>query len=177
MKYFRNDVDGSTIQQAVWRPTGTQLGKKKSTKDTNKTKRNVSNKKKLASRKTRAKDVFIGDGAPAESLKSTAVVQQNFTYPQENVHQQPNNEISSQSLQPPQVIFANHLDLAQQPQVYHHQNWPLDLVQSNHYSQVRKFVFLYFIILFNLKKKNILESTIKSAFTTYAYTSRTSFTI
>ncbi|EGI61875.1 hypothetical protein G5I_09776 [Acromyrmex echinatior] len=46
------DADGAAIQQAVWRPTGTQLGKKKTPKDSNKSERNVTVKKKNPSKKT-----------------------------------------------------------------------------------------------------------------------------
>ena len=145
---YRNDTDGAVIQQAVWRPTGTQLGKKKSGKDANKIKKGGSSpKKKVASRKIKAKDLYVGDGAPTETLKQP-VTQPNFVFPQQNVHQPPTNEMQtpSEPLSSTQGIFANTLDLVQQPQpLYHHpgqsvpQNWPLDLVQSNHhYPQVIK---------------------------------------
>lgn len=142
----RNETDGGTIQQAVWRPTGTQLGKKKSGKDANKSKKGGSSpKKKVVPRKIRAKNPHVGDGSSAETLKQP-VVQPNFVFPQQNVHQQSSNEIQtpSQPLSSTQVIFASTLDLVQQPQhLYHHpglnvpKNWPLDLVQSSHhYPQV-----------------------------------------
>ncbi|XP_033218640.1 uncharacterized protein LOC117174076 isoform X3 [Belonocnema kinseyi] len=136
------ETDGGTIQQAVWRPTGTQLGKKRCGKNVNKSKKGGSSpKKKVAPHKIRAKDLHVGDGAPSETLKQP-VVQPSFIFPQQSVHQQSNTEIQtpSQPLSSTQVIFASTLDLVQQPQhLYHHpglnvpQNWPLDLVQSSHH--------------------------------------------
>ena len=153
MSISRNDTDGAAIQQAVWRPTGTQLGKKRTGKDSNKTRKPGSSpKKKVTLRKVKAKDLYVGDGAPAETLKQPDM-QPNFVFPQQNVHQQSSNEIetSSQTLTPNLVVFASNLDLVQQIQpVYHHtglnvpQNWPLDLVQGcHHYPQVIYYNFLF----------------------------------
>ncbi|XP_023289818.1 uncharacterized protein LOC105698857 isoform X2 [Orussus abietinus] len=144
------DADGASIQQAVWRPTGTQLGKKKSTKESSKAKKSSTtsgsdNKRRGISRKIRTRDVFVGDGAPAESLKQPEL-QPDMVFSQQNV-QQPQN---TNEMQPPpqplptnQTQFSNALSLVQEPQpIYQHpglnvtQNWPLDLVQgSHHYPQ------------------------------------------
>ncbi|XP_017764711.1 PREDICTED: uncharacterized protein LOC108554080 isoform X2 [Eufriesea mexicana] len=138
------DTDGVAIQQPVWRPTGTQLGKKKSSKDPNKNEKNVNIvKKKSPLKKIKAKDVYVGDGAPVENIKSSNE-QQEFIYPQQNASQSQVNEIQT----PPKLFalqpeFGNTLNLAQQTQsIYQHpalnisQNWPLDLVQgSHHYPQ------------------------------------------
>ncbi|XP_048265278.1 uncharacterized protein LOC100649967 isoform X1 [Bombus terrestris] len=138
------DTDGVAIQQPVWRPTGTQLGKKKSSRDPNKNEKNASiTKKKNPLRKIRAKDVYVGDGAPTESVKSSNE-QQAFIYQQQSASQAQVNEIQAppQSLHP-QTDFGNTLSLTQETQpIYQHpglnisQNWPLDLVQgSHHYPQ------------------------------------------
>lgn len=134
------DTDGVTIQQPVWRPTGTQLGKKKSSKDSNKNEKNTSTtKKRNPSKKIRAKDIYVGDGAPIESEKSDE--QREFIYHQQNASESQVNEIqsSSQPLQS-QTEFGSTLSLSQQTQsIYQHpslnisQNWPLDLVQGNHH--------------------------------------------
>lgn len=139
-----SDTDGVTIQQSVWRPTGTQLGKKKSSKDSNKNEKNNSTtKKRNPSKKIRAKDVYVGDGAPIESEKSDE--QREFIYHQQNASESQVNEMQSPS-QPlqSQTEFGSTLGLSQQTQsIYQHpnlnisQNWPLDLVQGNHhYPQV-----------------------------------------
>ncbi|CAK9832095.1 hypothetical protein ANTRET_LOCUS8979 [Anthophora retusa] len=139
------DTDGAAIQQPVWRPTGTQLGKKKSSKDSNKNERNTGTiKKKNPPRKIRAKDVYVGDGAPVESVKPSNE-QHEFIYPQQNASQSEGGEVQAtpQPLQPNQTEFGNALSLAQQAQpIYQHpalnisQSWPLDLVQgSHHYPQ------------------------------------------
>lgn len=138
-----NDGDGATIQQAVWRPTGTQLGKKKSSKESNKIERPAStSKKKNAQRKVRAKDSYIS--APVQNQKQSNE-QQAFVFPQQTIVQSQANEmqVPPQPLPPSQTEFGNALSLAQQPQpIYQHpglhvaQNWPLDLVQgSHHYPQ------------------------------------------
>ncbi|XP_043787078.1 AF4/FMR2 family member lilli-like isoform X2 [Apis laboriosa] len=137
------DTDGVTIQQPVWRPTGTQLGKKKSSKDSNKNEKNTSTtKKRNPSKKIRAKDIYVGDGAPIENEKSDE--QREFIYHQQNASESQVNEMqsSSQPLQS-QTEFGSTLSLSQQTQsIYQHpslnisQNWPLDLVQgSHHYPQ------------------------------------------
>lgn len=142
---IRSDTDGVAIQQPVWRPTGTQLGKKKSSRDPNKNEKNASiTKKRNPLRKIRAKDVYVGDGAPTESVKSSNE-QQAFVYQQQSASQAQINEIQAppQSLHP-QTDFGNTLSLTQETQpIYQHpglnisQNWPLDLVQgSHHYPQV-----------------------------------------
>ncbi|XP_014473665.1 PREDICTED: mediator of RNA polymerase II transcription subunit 15-like isoform X2 [Dinoponera quadriceps] len=151
------DADGAAIQQAVWRPTGTQLGKKKTPKDSNKPEKNGgTTKKKNPPKKIRARDLYVDDGAPADSLKSNQVAeqqqqqqqQQGFVFPQQNLPPPP--PAPQAEMQPPtqplptsQTEFGNALSLAQQPQpMYQHpglnivQNWPLDLVQgSHHYPQ------------------------------------------
>ncbi|CAL7942839.1 unnamed protein product [Xylocopa violacea] len=132
------DTDGAAVQQPVWRPTGTQLGKKKSSKDSNKNRKSVSVvKKRNPPRKIRAKDLYVGDGAPVEVVKDSN--EQEFVYPQPNVTQ-------SENALHPGTGFDDALNLVQQPTqpAYQHtglnisQNWPLDLVQGNHhYSQAQ----------------------------------------
>lgn len=143
--FFSNDTDGATIQQAVWRPTGTQLGKKKSNKDSAKNDK-VTPKKKNPPRKVRARDIYVGDGAPVENLKQTNE-QQDFGFAQQNIPQEQTNDIqnTTQTLPDNQTEFNGGLTMNQQPQpMYQHpsmnitqNNWPLDLVQgSHHYPQV-----------------------------------------
>ena len=139
------DADGTAIQQPVWRPTGTQLGKKKFSKDSSKNDKNSSTtKKKIPPRKIRARDIYVGDGAPLKNVKPSN--QQEFIYPQQNAQQSQASEIQTTPQQPlsqSQTEFGNALSLAQQTQpIYQHpglnisQNWPLDLVQgSHHYPQ------------------------------------------
>ena len=138
------DTDGAAIQQPVWRPTGTQLGKKKSSKDSSKNDKNPSaGKKKNPSRKIRSKDAYVGDGAPVENVKQSNE-QQEYMFPQQNApqsHDQTNEmKAPSQPVPQSQTEFSNALSLAQQTQsIYQHpdlnisQNWPLDLVQGNHH--------------------------------------------
>ncbi|XP_035736694.1 mediator of RNA polymerase II transcription subunit 15-like [Vespa mandarinia] len=139
-----NDTDGAAIQQAVWRPTGTQLGKKKSNKDTNKNDKTIP-KKKNPPRKVRARDIYVGDGAPVDNLKQSNE-QQEFGFAQQNIPQEQTNEIqnATQALPDNQTEFNSGLTMNQQPQpMYQHpsmniaqNNWPLDLVQgSHHYPQ------------------------------------------
>ncbi|XP_053979754.1 uncharacterized protein LOC128876937 isoform X1 [Hylaeus volcanicus] len=139
------DTDGVAIQQPVWRPTGTQLGKKKSSKDSSKNDKNTgTTKKKNPSWKIRAKDVYVGDGAPVENAKQPTE-QQEFIFSQQNAPQPQATEMQSPSQPLPsnQTEFGNALSLVHQDQpVYQHpglnisQNWPLDLVQgSHHYPQ------------------------------------------
>lgn len=141
------DANGTEIQQPVWRPTGTQLGKKKSSKDINKEEKIVGiKKKKSAPKKVKAKDVYIGDGAPAENIKAPNDRQQ-FAYPQQSVPQPNEIQTSSQAIHS-QIEFGNALNLTLQTQPPHNhyqhpgismaQNWPLDLVHgSDHYSQTQ----------------------------------------
>ncbi|RLU21285.1 hypothetical protein DMN91_005658 [Ooceraea biroi] len=158
------DADGAAIQQAVWRPTGTQLGKKKMSKDLGKSERNGARaKKKSSPRKTRSRKPYIDDDALSESLnkqpiQSTEQLQQQqqqqqqhqeFVFPRQNLPPPPSApqatemQPSAQSLSASQTEFSNALSLVQQPQsMYQHpglnivQNWPLDLVQgSHHYPQ------------------------------------------
>ncbi|XP_043263111.1 uncharacterized protein LOC122403576 [Colletes gigas] len=139
------DTDGAAIQQPVWRPTGTQLGKKKSSKDSSKNDKNSSTtKKKNPSWKIRAKDVYVGDGAPIENAKQSNE-QQEFIFSQQAAPQPQAADMQAppQPLPSNQTEFGNALSLVQQAQpVYQHpglnisQNWPLDLVQgSHHYPQ------------------------------------------
>ena len=133
----------------MWRPTGTQLGKKKSSKESSKNEKNAAvTKKRNPLRKIRAKDVYVGDGAPIEGVKSSNE-QQGFMYQQQQNHSQSQvNEIQTPPQPPPlhsQTEFGDTLSLTQETQPIYHQhpglnisqNWPLDLVQgSHHYSQV-----------------------------------------
>ncbi|XP_046736220.1 AF4/FMR2 family member lilli-like [Diprion similis] len=139
-----SEADSVVIQQSVWRPTGTQLGRKKSSKERSKEKKGTTvNKRKTLSRKTKSKDLYIGDGAPTEALRQPSI-QPAFVFPsQQNVQQPQTNNLqtSSQAIQASPIPFSSDLTLAQQP-VYQHpvlnvaQNWPLDLVQgSHHYPQ------------------------------------------
>lgn len=136
------DTDGAVIQQPVWRPTGTQLGKKKSSKESKKNDKNTgTSRKKHAPRKIRIKDLYVGDGAPVENAKQSNQ-QQEFVFSQQNL-QNSEMQASTRSLSATRTEFSNALSLVQQTQpIYQHpsldisQNWPLDLVQGNsHYSQ------------------------------------------
>ena len=168
--FYGSDGDGTTIQQAVWRPTGTQLGKKKlSTKEKSpavaakvikKTSSSGGKNTKKRSRKVRARDVYVGDGAPAELFKRPAV---ELVYepppplppsaPQVNDDMQLVNDALRNNISN-QTHFGNDLEIIEQPsqaQIYQQQpglnvtqNWPLDLVQgSHHYQQVRQIVLSY----------------------------------
>lgn len=141
----------------MWRPTGTQLGKKKlGTKESGaKSKKNggLSLKKKGPVDKVRTREAFDEDGAPGVNLKQPTDPAQ-FVFSQQSATQQEisqnltpaNNEMPDDSLRSNQTQFDNALSLVQssQPEVYQHhsgmnvaQNWPLDLVQgSHHYPQV-----------------------------------------
>jgi len=160
--YFSSDADGAAIQQAVWRPTGTQLGKKKTPKDSNKSERsNATVKKKNPSKKVKSREVYADDGAQSESLKQDQNTEQQqqqqqqqqeqgFVFPQQNLPPLPSApqviemQVSTQPISTSQTEFGNALSLVQQPHlIYQHpglnmvQNWPLDLVQgSHHYPQV-----------------------------------------
>ncbi|XP_076282622.1 uncharacterized protein LOC143210050 [Lasioglossum baleicum] len=135
------DTGGTAIQQPVWRPTGTQLGKKKSSKDSSRNDKSGTVKKKSSSRKIRDKDVYIGDVTLIENAKEPTEPQQ-FVFAQENASQPQANDMQAPShpLPPSQTEFGNPLSLVQQPQpVYQHsglnisQSWPLDLVQGTHH--------------------------------------------
>ncbi|KMQ93803.1 af4 fmr2 family member 4-like protein [Lasius niger] len=150
------DADGAAIQQAVWRPTGTQLGKKKTSKSSNKSEKNGTTvKKKNPSKKVRSREVYVDDGAMSETPRQNQNTeqqqqqQQEFVFPQQNLPPPPpapqatEMQPSAQPLSTSQTEFGNALSLAQQSQsIYQHpglnmvQNWPLDLVQgSHHYPQ------------------------------------------
>nr|XP_033331449.1 uncharacterized protein LOC117223331 [Megalopta genalis] len=139
------DTGGTAIQQPVWRPTGTQLGKKKSSIDCSKndSSKNCTVKKKSSPRKIRGKDVYVEDVTLLENIKDSNE-QQQFVFPQENAPQPQANDIkaSYQPLPHSQTEYGNPLSLVQQPQpVYQHpglnisQSWPLDLVQGTHHYQ------------------------------------------
>lgn len=146
-----SQVDGAAIQQAVWRPTGTQLGKKKTLKESNKPEKNATTpKKKNPPKKLKARNAFVDDGAPVDSLKPNQsneqqqgfIFQQTLPPPPPAATQATEMQPPAQSLSTNQTEFSNALGLVQQPQpIYQHpglnivQNWPLDLVQT-HYSQV-----------------------------------------
>lgn len=152
---LNSDADGAAIQQAVWRPTGTQLGKKKSSKDSNRSEKNgTMAKKRNPAKKVKPREAYIDDSAPPENQKQNIEQQQQqqqgFVFPQQNLPPPPPGpqatemQPSAQPLSTSQTEFGNALSLAQQPQpIYQHpgltivQNWPLDLVQgSHHYPQV-----------------------------------------
>ncbi|XP_011253321.1 uncharacterized protein LOC105249501 [Camponotus floridanus] len=150
-----SDADGAAIQQAVWRPTGTQLGKKKTSKDLSKSEKNNTTKKKNPSKKIKFLEAYVDNGAISETLKQDQnneqqqQQQQEFVFPQQNLPPPPpapqatEMQTSAQPLPTSQTEFGNALGLAQQSQsIYQHpglnmvQNWPLDLVQgSHHYPQ------------------------------------------
>lgn len=165
---INSEADGAAIQQAVWRPTGTQLGKKKTSKDSSKSEKNGTTKKKNPSKKIKFLEVYVDDGALPETLKQNQNTEQQpqqqqeqeFVFPQQNLPPPPpapqatEMQPSAQPLSTSQTEFGNALGLAQQSQsIYQHpglnmvQNWPLDLVQgSHHYPQV------CFLLLACLKK-------------------------
>ncbi|XP_066603286.1 uncharacterized protein [Prorops nasuta] len=142
-----SEMDGAAIQQAVWRPTGTQLGKKKSSKDPNKTEKNNSSyRKKTPTKKVKTKDVYTEDVVPATETAKQSNVDSSFSFSQQAITQSQNSELQvsvQQTLPLNQTEFCNTLSLAQQHQpIYQHtelnitQSWPLDLVQSSqHYHQ------------------------------------------
>ncbi|KAK0090894.1 hypothetical protein PV325_000060 [Microctonus aethiopoides] len=154
------DADGAAIQQAVWRPTGTQLGKKKNQKGGNKSKKSGAVlKKKVSTRKAKSKNVYEDDGAPQETSKQqqdelpqnqTFAFQQNIPEQQSQTqhHQSQNVELQTQhqpaqSLIDDQPEYNNSLGLSlpghpMYPQHPHsainlRQSWPLDLVQNSHH--------------------------------------------
>lgn len=155
------DTDGAAIQQAVWRPTGTQLGKKKTSKGSSSKspqKKVTTTKKKNPSKsKVKFLEVYIDNGAEVlkqnqntEQQQQQQQQQQEFVFPQQNLPPPPSApqatemQPSVQPLSTNQTEFGNALSLAQQSQsIYQHpglnvvqQNWPLDLVQgSHHYPQ------------------------------------------
>lgn len=138
----------------MWRPTGTQLGKKKAKDSDSKTEKNsIAAKKKNYSKKVKSRETYVDNGAPSESQKQSQGMeqqQQEFVFPQQNLplappaSQAPEILPVAQPMLTNQTEFGNALGLMQQPQpIYQHselnivQNWPLDLVQgSHHYPQV-----------------------------------------
>lgn len=113
--------------------------KKKSNKDTNKPEKNSNsniNKKKNPPRKIRGRNLYVGDGAPTETIETQSLPQQGFTFSEQDIQDPRTN----------QMELNDPLSLDQQPQsqpMYEHagmnieQNWPLSLVQDNpHFTQV-----------------------------------------
>ncbi|XP_008559488.1 putative mediator of RNA polymerase II transcription subunit 26 [Microplitis demolitor] len=152
------DADGAAIQQAVWRPTGTLLGKKKSQKfDDSTNKSGAVLKKKILRRKVKSKNNDIDTESSTEVSKQqqseqTQQLQQDqlnssFNFQPDNLNQvqQPsqtdeNTQIQGSSLMNSQPEFSNALSLVVSSQsIYQHhpvdvtQNWPLDLGQSSHH--------------------------------------------
>lgn len=147
--------EGTSIEQAVWRPTGTQVGKNK--KKVSKDKRSqCQTKKKTLVQKTKPK-AAVDDGAnisnATEALPSQ-VHQSSFSFslPAQNVPMQPMiNEMQTLSVpssmgtsHPSETPNANQythpLNIPHSQSLYHQQqSWPLDLVQAPHlYTQVCK---------------------------------------
>lgn len=149
---FNSEADGAAIQQAVWRPTGTQLGKKKAKDSNTKTEKNgAAAKKKNYSKKVKFRETYVDDGAPSESQKQSQSMeqqQQEFVFPQQNLPLAPSASQTTEIQE-----FGNALSLVQQSQpIYQHselnivQNWPLDLVQgSHHYPQVVFHLFMKYL--------------------------------
>ncbi|KAL0132286.1 hypothetical protein PUN28_000222 [Cardiocondyla obscurior] len=147
------DADGAAIQQAVWRPTGTQLGKKKSSRDSGKPEKSiVTVKKKSPSKKIKSRETYSNDDVLSESLKQNQRTeerqqqqqqqqeqqqhqQQGFVFPQQNLPPLPSApqvtemQPSSQPVSTNQTEFSNALSLVQQPQpIYQHPG--LSMVQN-----------------------------------------------
>ncbi|XP_011499115.1 PREDICTED: uncharacterized protein LOC105363192 [Ceratosolen solmsi marchali] len=151
-------ADGAGIQQAVWRPTGTQLGKKKLSKEVATVKTNNSqSKKKVVPRKAKSKQAFNTNVESNDTTQQTEV-QSSFAFssPQQSVPAQAQlNEMQPLPPPPPPPLphpvistnpsqYSHSLNLLPQSQpIYHHhpglnvsQNWPIDLVQgAHHYTQ------------------------------------------
>ncbi|KAH0554103.1 AF4/FMR2 family member lilli-like [Cotesia glomerata] len=151
------DVDGAAIQQAVWRPTGTSLGKKKSQKPDDSAKKSgaVVKRKVLKKRAKPASNNTDTEESAASKQPQTEEPQQlqqqdqlnsSFNFQPDNFNQvQPRSDESPQmqapSLMNSQSEFNNALSLVVSPQsMYQHhsgvdvtQNWPLDLGQNAHH--------------------------------------------
>ncbi|XP_015118735.1 uncharacterized protein LOC107042256 [Diachasma alloeum] len=125
------EAEGAALQQAVWRPTGTQLGKKKSAKVPARAKPATPKvKKKKPVKKTPAKEAR----APEAPEKQLEAPQMAFNPPQA-VHCSdlaplappiisPQSQFHPQPVPNPQQMYPQHPDLNMS------QNWPLDLVQA-----------------------------------------------
>ncbi|KZC07450.1 hypothetical protein WN55_09443 [Dufourea novaeangliae] len=97
------DADGAAIQQPVWRPTGTQLGKKKSSKDSNKN------------------DFVFSQQSAAQSQGCNIQSQSQSLSPSQTEFGNPLSLV--QQTQP--VYQHSSLNISQ--------SWPLDLVQGTHH--------------------------------------------
>ncbi|XP_063993782.1 uncharacterized protein LOC135171272 [Diachasmimorpha longicaudata] len=127
------EAEGAALQQAVWRPTGTQLGKKKTPKVPPRAKSTASKMKK---KKTIKKNPVKESSAPEAPEKQLEAPQMEFNPPQAITHcpdlaQLPQPQIidsqsqfQAQPIPNPQQMYQQHQDLNMS------QNWPLDLVQA-----------------------------------------------
>ncbi|XP_034947371.1 uncharacterized protein DDB_G0284459-like [Chelonus insularis] len=93
------DADNVVIQQAVWRPTGTQLGKKKNQKMMEKSKKAVSSKKKFSIKKTKSHNRHNEDECIADPSKQLEPINSSFDYPASQNLPQPQHSSS----QPPPI--------------------------------------------------------------------------
>lgn len=179
MKFFLNfsETDGVKLEEAVWRPTGTQSSKKKITKETTKVKtKKIQTTKKKVLKKNQSEQSF-NETEPAinasENIVQEHEVQPNFSFSSSLQHEQPQpqphiNEMPpislplSQSSHPMincnqnEYIHSLNLIPQNQPTYHHHpglnisQNWSVDLGHSSHYIQVSKIMSFSFLSCKNL---------------------------
>ncbi|XP_008215233.1 uncharacterized protein LOC100677825 [Nasonia vitripennis] len=140
--------EGSGIEQAVWRPTGTQVGKNK--KKVAKDKKSRSQTKKKRSPQKAKPKAAVDDDANVNNTTAILPPQVHqpsfsFSLPAQNVPMQPMiNEMQSLPVppsmgtsHPSETPNANHythpLNIPHSQSMYHQQqSWPLDLVQAPH---------------------------------------------
>uniref|UniRef100_A0A0C9RZK1 SYTL2_0 protein n=1 Tax=Fopius arisanus TaxID=64838 RepID=A0A0C9RZK1_9HYME len=124
------EAEGAALQQAVWRPTGTQLGKKKSLKIPSRAKTSPPKvKRKKSVKKSPPKETTTCE-TPEKQLE---VVPQIPFNPPTVLHCNDLPPLPHQQLMDSQNQF--HPQAVPNQQMYHpemniSQNWPLDLVQS-----------------------------------------------
>lgn len=127
----------------MWRPTGTQLGKKKTTKEVNKTKTDANITKKKPLRRKKGERDPANNGTPAEEARQSneqlpfhfedqdalRCTEMHQATPQPNIPSTVNQFNGDMSMVPqPQNVYSNPV-----PMIEMVQNWPLDLVQNNHH--------------------------------------------
>lgn len=161
--YFFSQTDGIKIEETVWRPTGTRLGKKKLTKEIAIPKIKPLTKKKKTSDKNKPKQTSdnseVLPNINSNELQQHELQQPNFSFSSSHQTDQPHtqsniSEMSPISLPLPQpnhpmincnqneYVHSLNLMPQNQPTYYHHpglnisQNWSLDLVQNSHYTPV-----------------------------------------
>ncbi|XP_044020702.1 WD repeat-containing protein 48 homolog isoform X2 [Aphidius gifuensis] len=138
------DADSKTIQKSVWRPTGTQLGKKKFKKINDKlnklNKQTVKKKKKiiLIKNKKTIQNEKANEDVNNETNERATSIQTQLPYENYNITIVDDSERSIIQNNN-QIQYSNTLELAESSiplyenhsQINTSQNWPLDLVQSS----------------------------------------------